>query len=151
MYLRLPVIPVRFTCILQGTFCDTGIPHNFYGEKICSVLLWRHVQLIKSDSEPFLFCLLQIMLSYSLIKNSIIVLKMCYKFHFAFRRATRFGTRCRNCCCFYWWYPHFLTADWAETCGGCNYVMYAAMREERFINIIFSSKYWKTIRNNFHK
>ena len=34
----LPVIPVRFTCILQGTFCDTGIPHNFYGEKICSVL-----------------------------------------------------------------------------------------------------------------
>ena len=25
-------------CILQGTFCDTGIPHNFYGEKICSVV-----------------------------------------------------------------------------------------------------------------
>ena len=33
----LPVIPVIFTCILQGTFCDTGIPHNSYGEKICSV------------------------------------------------------------------------------------------------------------------
>ena len=37
MYLRVPVIPVRFTCILQGTFWDTGIPHNFYGEKTCSV------------------------------------------------------------------------------------------------------------------
>ena len=24
-------------CILQGTFCDTGIPHNFYGGNICSV------------------------------------------------------------------------------------------------------------------
>ena len=38
MYLMLPAIPVRFTCILQGPFCDTGIPHNFYGEKICSVV-----------------------------------------------------------------------------------------------------------------
>ena len=24
-------------CIFQGTFCNTGIPHNFYGENICSV------------------------------------------------------------------------------------------------------------------
>ena len=24
-------------CILHGTFCDTGIPHNFYGRNICSV------------------------------------------------------------------------------------------------------------------
>ena len=36
MYLMLPVSPVRFTCILQGTFCDTGILHNFYVEKIYS-------------------------------------------------------------------------------------------------------------------
>ena len=30
-------IPIIFMCILQGTFCDTGIHHNFYGENICSV------------------------------------------------------------------------------------------------------------------
>ena len=30
-------IPIIYMSILQGTFCDTGIPHNFYGENICSV------------------------------------------------------------------------------------------------------------------
>ena len=36
---RLCVIPVTITCTLQGTLCDTGIPHTFYGQNICSVLL----------------------------------------------------------------------------------------------------------------
>ena len=26
---RIPAIPVKFICILQGTLCDTGIPHTF--------------------------------------------------------------------------------------------------------------------------
>ena len=35
---RQCVIPVIITCTLQGTPCDTGIPHTFYGENICSVV-----------------------------------------------------------------------------------------------------------------
>ena len=27
-------------CILQGTYCDTGIPCTFYGENICSVCMY---------------------------------------------------------------------------------------------------------------
>ena len=34
---RIPAIPVKFICILQGTPCDTGIPHTLYRGKICSV------------------------------------------------------------------------------------------------------------------
>jgi hypothetical protein len=30
-------IPMIITCLLQGTLCDTGIPHTFYGGKFCSV------------------------------------------------------------------------------------------------------------------
>ena len=31
-------IPMMITCMLQGTFCDMGIPRTFYEENICSVL-----------------------------------------------------------------------------------------------------------------
>ena len=31
------VIPIIITCMLQGTLCDIGIPHTFYGGNICSV------------------------------------------------------------------------------------------------------------------
>ena len=55
MYLRLPVIPVRFTCILQGIFCNTGIPYNFYGEKICSVALWDCWWPCEIGLQPFTF------------------------------------------------------------------------------------------------
>ena len=34
---RIPAIPIKCKCILQGTLCDTGIPHTFYRGKICSV------------------------------------------------------------------------------------------------------------------
>ena len=35
-------IPIIFMCILQGIFCDTGIPCTFYGGNICSVAyLWQ--------------------------------------------------------------------------------------------------------------
>jgi hypothetical protein len=30
-------IPMMITCMLQGTFCNTGIPRTFYGGNICSV------------------------------------------------------------------------------------------------------------------
>ena len=40
------VIPVIITCTLQGMFCDTGIPHTFYGGKICSVLLQSTKKMI---------------------------------------------------------------------------------------------------------
>ena len=36
---RLPVIPVKFICILRGTPCNTGIPYTFYRGKICSVVV----------------------------------------------------------------------------------------------------------------
>jgi len=36
---RLPVIPVKFICISQGTLCNAGIPYTFYRGKICSVEL----------------------------------------------------------------------------------------------------------------
>ena len=48
MYLMLPVIPVRFTCILQGTFCDTGIPHNFYGEKFAVYDIFQVPKIVLS-------------------------------------------------------------------------------------------------------
>ena len=31
-------ILIMFMCILQGTFCDTGIPCTFYGGNICSAV-----------------------------------------------------------------------------------------------------------------
>ena len=34
---RLPVIPVKFICMLRGTLCDTEISYTFYRGKICSV------------------------------------------------------------------------------------------------------------------
>ena len=34
---RQCVIPITITCTLQGTPCNTGIPHTFYGGNICSV------------------------------------------------------------------------------------------------------------------
>ena len=36
---RLPVIPVKFICMLRGTLCDTEISYTFYRGKICSVYL----------------------------------------------------------------------------------------------------------------
>ena len=35
---RLPVIPIKFICMLQGTLCDTGISYTFYRGKICSAV-----------------------------------------------------------------------------------------------------------------
>ena len=34
---RLPVIPVKFICMLRATLCDTGISYTFYRGNICSV------------------------------------------------------------------------------------------------------------------
>ena len=34
-------IPLRITCMLQGTLCDTGIPCTYYGENICSVQSYK--------------------------------------------------------------------------------------------------------------
>ena len=62
MYLMLLATPFRFSCILQGPFCDTGIPHNFYGGKIWSAGL-NPVKDLKQDcstsvsSTPCLCCL----------------------------------------------------------------------------------------------
>ena len=35
--LRQCAISITITCTLQGTPCNTGIPHTFYWENICSV------------------------------------------------------------------------------------------------------------------
>ena len=35
---RIPAIPIKFICVLQGTLCDTGIPHTLYRGKIYIVL-----------------------------------------------------------------------------------------------------------------
>ena len=40
---RIPAIPVKFICILQGTPCDTGIHRTFYGGKICSGVIMAQV------------------------------------------------------------------------------------------------------------
>ena len=46
---RIPAIPVKFICILQGTLCNMGIPHTFYRGKVCSV---EHVPVCDSkDSQ----------------------------------------------------------------------------------------------------
>ena len=53
---------IEGTGLLQGTLCDTGIPHTFYGGNICSVIQVRNVfiQLYpkaltkkRRDSQPF--------------------------------------------------------------------------------------------------
>ena len=38
-------------CILQGTYCDTGIPCTFYGEKICSVSILEKSSFWKKNLE----------------------------------------------------------------------------------------------------
>ena len=41
-------------CLLQGTLYDTGIPHTFYGENICTVPL---IEVLYFDSLILLFSL----------------------------------------------------------------------------------------------
>ena len=63
---RLPVIPVKFICILRGTPCITGILYTFYRGKICSVvpksaqsaqLKKLTVSMLQKLSRVFLVCL----------------------------------------------------------------------------------------------
>ena len=50
------VIPVIITCILQGMFCNTGIPRTFYGGKICSVWgIGFHAMVVFGLGKDFLF------------------------------------------------------------------------------------------------
>ena len=44
-------IPMMITCMLQGTFCDTGIARTFCGEKICSVVLQIRVTTLSYTIE----------------------------------------------------------------------------------------------------
>ena len=46
-------IPITFMCILQGTFCDTGIPCTFYGGNVCSAAS-RHSVVDASSNSKFL-------------------------------------------------------------------------------------------------
>ena len=46
-------IPIIFMCILQGTFCDTGIPCTFYGGNVCSAAS-RHSVVDASSNSKFL-------------------------------------------------------------------------------------------------
>ena len=49
----LHAIPIIFMCILQGTFCDTGIPRTFYGGNICSVVYIYCVPVLDRGMQCF--------------------------------------------------------------------------------------------------
>ena len=40
------VIPVTITFTLQGTLCNKGVPHTFYGDNICSVGISKELIVI---------------------------------------------------------------------------------------------------------
>ena len=37
---RLPVIPIKIICMLQGTPCNAGISYTYYRGEICSVCMY---------------------------------------------------------------------------------------------------------------